>query len=177
VGISSAYMAWTFVNKHTVNEVFESSLEREDIVYERYLTTPTILNNVLWHCVAEGDSSFYIGSYSLLDKVPEIRDLQEVPKNEYLVEGGENDRTIKTLRWFSDRYNGFMLRDDGKIQVNDLRYGGFNTNWNDPDAYIFKFLLDKQEDGSFSMEESIGGPPDGDQSDMFKKFFIRIKGI
>lgn len=177
VGLSSAYMAYTFVNKAEVNRVFEGSLASEEIEYSRYLTTPSILNNILWHCVADGDTAFYIGSYSLLDKEPVVKDIQVVPKNDYLVADGEDDRTVKTLRWFSDHYNGFMQRSDGKIQVNDLRYGGFYDDWNDPDSYIFKFMLEKQADGTYLMEESIGGPPEGDQSDIFKKLFDRVKGI
>ena len=177
ITLSSLYMLWTFVNKHQVNTVFEESLEKEAIEYERYMTSPSILNNILWHCVAEGDSSFYVGSYSLLDEEAIIKDMQTVPKNENLVEGTEEDHTVQTLRWFSDGYNGFMPSEDGSIQVNDLRFGGFNDDWNDPDTYIFHFNIERQEDGSFEMMETTAGPPEGDQSDLFGRLWDRIKGI
>ena len=50
------YMALTFVNKYYIDQIFEETLQKEGIVAKRYMTNPTILNNVLWSATAETDS-------------------------------------------------------------------------------------------------------------------------
>ncbi|HRF40931.1 MAG TPA: hypothetical protein PK198_19205, partial [Saprospiraceae bacterium] len=72
IGISSAYMMFTFYNKVKVDGIFERSLQRENIAAQRFMTSPTILNNILWQGVAEGDSVYHHGMYSLLDARPEV---------------------------------------------------------------------------------------------------------
>lgn len=176
IGLSSAYMIWTFVNKSKVNTVFKASMQEERIDFDRYMTSPSILNNILWHCVAEADTNFYIGSYSLLDSEPLIVDFQRVPKNEYLVNYIEDDHTIETLRWFSDGYTAFLPGEGDNIQVNDLRFGAASGDWNDADSYIFHFDIQKDSTGKYMMQEATGGPPEGDQSDLFKTLWERIKG-
>ena len=177
IGISMLYMSWTFINKAKVNKVFRESMVAESLEFERYMSSPSILNNILWHCVAEVDTNFYIGSYSLLDSEAKIKDFIRVPKNEYLINYKDGDHTIETLRWFSDGYTAFLPGEDGSVQVNDLRFGSLASDWSDPDAYIFHFNVKENESGEFIMEEAQGGPPEGDQSEWFIKLWQRIKGI
>jgi inner membrane protein len=174
--ISSAYMVWTFSNKSKVEQVFKSSLEENNLGYSRILTTPTIANNLLWNCVADGDSVFYTGFYSLLDKEPIVKDIITIPSNKRIISGFEEDEAIQTLQWFSNGFQSYLELENNKVQVNDLRYGRFRANDNDPDNYIFKFTLEKQSDDTYQLTESVGGPPDN-QEGWIQEFWTRLKGI
>jgi inner membrane protein len=174
IALSSLYLLFTFYNKEKVNAVLERTLEIEQIAYERYITSPTILNNILWSASVDADSSIYIGQYSLLDKEEKF-DLKEVPRNYHLLEYPK-DNTVKVLEWFSKDYCAVIERDDGKLQINDLRYGQFDIKaGNTADNYIFRFVLE-HEDGKYELGDADGGPPPGSEGDMLPRLWNRIKG-
>ncbi|MDX1666033.1 MAG: metal-dependent hydrolase, partial [Saprospiraceae bacterium] len=100
IGISSAYLLFTFYNKIRVDRIFEQSLDQQQISYKRFSSSPTILNNLLWQAVAESDTAFHIGFYSILDSVPRVQSFTSVPKNHHLLEGHEEDRSVRILTWF-----------------------------------------------------------------------------
>ena len=174
--ISSAYMIWTFTNKSKVDKIFEASLVEEAIEYNRFMTTPTIANNLLWNCVAETDSFYYNGFYSILDKEPKVKDMIKIPINRQLLRGHENDESVLRLQWFSNGYNSYLRKKDGSLQVNDMRYGRYSASDENPESFIFKFILVNNENGELIMTESVGGPPEN-QSGWVTELFDRIKGI
>ncbi|MCB0589211.1 MAG: metal-dependent hydrolase [Phaeodactylibacter sp.] len=174
IGISSAYMLFTFYNKMQVNQVFERSLQRDGITYERFMTSPTIFNNVLWQGVAEGDTAYYQGMYSILDSKPEVLNFTAIPKNHYLIRGHEEDRSIRILRWFSNDYYSILRRPDGQLQFNDLRFGSIGQSFDRPEDFVFHFLLE-EKDGEFTARESW--ERDRDTEAMFSQLWERIKGI
>jgi inner membrane protein len=174
--ISSLYLGWTFFNKAKVNKVMERTLAEQNIKYSRYMTGPTILNNLLWSGTAETDSSYYTGLYSFNDKEPKFK-LFEVPKNYDLLDYKPDDKVIKTLQWFSKEYYSVMRRKDGLLQINDIRYGTFDGEETDEDSYIFRFILDKDENGYYQMQQAIGGPKRGSEGEIFGDLFERVGGI
>lgn len=176
IALSSLYMIWTFGNKSKVNAVMEDTLAKREIVYSRYMTSPTILNNILWSGTADADSSIWIGQYSLFDEVKEF-DLQEVPKNRHLLNKAyKTDKTIKVLEWFSNDYCALLARDDGRIQMNDLRYGQFDLKkGNVTDNYIFRFVMEDTGSG-YELGNADGGPPPGREKEIFTKLWARIMG-
>ena len=173
--LSSIYMIWTFSNKHQVNNIVEQTLEEENISYKRYMTTPTILNNVLWSTTVESDSVYYQGQYSFFDEEKRF-ELIEIPKNRHLITDGEGDHTIETLKWFSNDYYNIMVRNDGRLQLNDLRYGSFSGEAKDENDFIFRFVVEQDRDGAYHMDESAGGPPRGREKEMLAKLWKRIQG-
>ena len=173
---SFCYIAWTFYNKHQVNEVMESTLASQNIEYSRYMTGPTILNNVLWSGTAETDSSFYTGLYAFNDKKKEFK-LVEIPKNHFWLGAKEEDKVINTLSWFSKGYYSVLRRNDGRLQVNDMRYGTFRAGDVGEDSYIFRFVVEKDEDGYYQLDDAVGGPKRGGEKDMLSQLSDRIKGI
>lgn len=176
IALSSAYMILTVFNKMAVNQVFETSLKAQGIQYERMMTTPTILNNVLWSGVAEGDTAFYHSLYSLLDKSPEIPKFNVIPKNHHLIEKYKDDRVIKILKWFADDYYSVLIKKDGRLQLNDLRYGAFGDSFEKESDYIFNFILEETPNG-LSIKSSAGPPEDQDAAAGFSELWERIKGI
>ena len=174
IGVSCAYMLFTFYNKIQVNRVFESSLQRDGITYERFMTSPTIFNNVLWQGVAEGDTAYYHGMYSILDSKPEVLSFSVIPKNHHLIDGHEDDRSIRILRWFSSGYYSILERSDGQLQLNDLRFGSMGESFDRPEDFVFHFILE-EKDGVFIARESWEG--DRGREGAFERLWERIKGI
>lgn len=175
LGISSLYMAFTIWNKSQINTVFENTLKKEKIEYKRYMTSPTILNNVLWFCLAEREDDYVFGLYSQFDKKKEV-ELQTIPKNWDMLDAQPTDDVINTLQWFSNGYYAVMVRRDGSLQINDMRYGTFDGSA-DEESFIFRFGVEKQADGQYVLTDEQAGPPNEERSDMLKELWTRIKGI
>ena len=173
IGLSTAYLLFTFYNKSKVNTVFENSLAEQGIEYNRYMTAPTIFNNVLWHCIAEGDSVYYQGLYSLRDEEPRIAVWNKFPKNHELIKDYEAERSIKILKWFSNGYYNIIHREDGRLQFNDLRFGIFGDKAISENDYIFHFILE-EENGKIEAHQSRERP---DMKENFGQLWTRIKGL
>jgi inner membrane protein len=168
LGISSTYMLLTLINKVYVNSVYKNALKEEGIVYSRFQTQPSILNNILWYGVAETETDYYVGFYSLLDSSSKIKTWNKLPKNHHLVSA--DDKDIKTLAWFSNGYYNLIDKGEGVIRYNDLRYPSFDKN--DPNNAIFSFTL-KKEGERWNVLPFEGRPP---SSEDFSYFWERIKG-
>ena len=92
-------------------------------------------------------------------------------KDHDLIKKYEEDRSIKTLKWFSNNYYNIIRREDGRLQFNDLRFGIFGEKAVSENDYIFHFILD-EKDGKIEahqsreqpdMEESFGSTLDKNQ--------------
>ncbi len=146
IGLSSAYLVLSFFHKDRVNDVFEDSLREQGIAYERYMTAPTIMNNVLWQGVAEADSNYYYGLYSLFDDDPRVESFEVIPKNHHLVAPYRDDRAVRILSWFSNGYYSISPLPGGRLQLNDLRFGTIRRSDTEVDKnYVFKFILEESE--------------------------------
>ncbi len=174
ISISSAYMLFTIYNKVQVDRIFEASLQEQGIPYQRYMTSPTILNNILWQGIAEGDTAYYHGMYSILDQKDKVLSFVVIPKNHHLVEGHEASRPLRILSWFSDGYFSILKRDDGQLQFNDLRFGSLNNSFDKPSDFVFHFIL-KVQDSELTARQSREPPPDTNEA--LASLWERIKGI
>ena len=179
IAFSIGYMALTFVNKYYIDQIFENTLKQEGIVANRYMSNPTILNNVLWSATAETDSAYFQGSYSHFDKEKKFK-LVRIPKQHHLLGPHvENDSTLTILKWFSKDYYSVLQRADGKLQFNDMRYGVYNAMKAGitEDDFIFKFVLVKDVKGKYRLDGDAGRPPKGKEREMMSVLWNRIKGI
>jgi inner membrane protein len=173
IALSSAYMVFTFYHKTEFNAIFKKSLAAEGIEYQRFMSGPTILNNFLWLGVAEGDTAYYHGYYSFFDKNPVVKSFNIIPKNHERIQDFEGHRTIRILKWFSKGYFNVIERKDGRLQLNDLRYGSFEEGFKDENDYIFKFILE-EKDGELQASQSREGREINGEA--FGKFFDRVLG-
>ena len=174
IGISSFYLLFTVFNKMHIDRTFESSLQAQSIQYDRFMSTPTILNNILWQGIAQKDDKYYMGSYSLFDS----KDISfvEIDRNDEMIAKASEDRTIRILEWFTDGYYNVIRRKDGNIQINDLRYGSLSPDYQSENSYVFRFPLRENPDGSYDVINGDGGPPEGTEQEMMKNLIERIKG-
>jgi len=177
IGLSSLYMIWTITNKIKVGNIMEETLAKEGIEYKRYMTNPSILNNILWSGTVECDSVFYQGQYSFFDKEKKFK-LKKVPKNHHLIDGYKQDETIEVLKWFANDYVSILTRNDGRLQINDMRYGVMGTSREPEDSYIFSFILEPDTRGNLQLAEGQGGRPDPDERlDLMDDLVSRVRGI
>ena len=171
--ISSLYMAFTFYHKIEFNKLFEKSMAEQGIEFNRYMSGPTILQNFLWLGVAEDDNYYYHGYYSFFNKEPKIQKFSKLAKNHEWIDHWEDERAIKILKWFSKGYWNVIKRNDGRLQMNDLRYGSFNGEFEKENDYIFKFIL-SEENGELKVDESREGRDVN--GDAFGEYFDRVFG-
>ncbi len=171
--ISSGYLLFTIWNKNHVFKEFDRQLTAQNISYDRHTLSPVIFSNLLWNITVENEDKFYHASYSIFDTSP----IQFLPieKNHHLIKDGTADRTIQTLKWFSNDFYNVMERPDGKIQFNDLRFGTFRQEGHVED-FIFRFHLIKEKEGQYTMQAAIGGPKEESLSNVFRDLFTRIGG-
>lgn len=173
IGLSSAYMIFTLYNKVRVDGIFERSLHRENIASQRYMTSPTIFNNILWQGIAEGDTAYYHGMYSILDARPEIDTFARIPKNHHWLAPYADERPVQVLQWFSDGYYHVLRREDGRLQINDLRFGSMTGRFDRESDFVFGFILE-EKDGKLTASSSRERPPDA--RDGFRELWLRLLG-
>ena len=166
--ISSLYMLFTFFNLYRVQNAFEAHLEKEGIAYTRYMVNPTILNNFLWHGVAETKEGYVEGYYSILDKIEPFRDTRFYPKNWQLIADCDDKEDIEILKWFSEDYYIVEERKTGTT-FNDLRFGAFWLSLDDEPSFIFHFIIEN------CRARSNQEPPEN-TGEFFRRFKERIEG-
>ena len=176
IGLSSAYLLLTVVHYNRVSRTFTDALAEQDIAYERFFITPTIFNNVLWNGVVDAGDVYLLAQHSFYDEVPVT--FTPVAKGFEQLHNMDSDPTLATLRWFSAGYLNAVRRDDGQLQVNDLRFGTFSGEAKGPDDYIFRFnLVDNGHDESYGFQQAQGGPPDDTAETMMRTLIKRAQGI
>lgn len=128
IALSSAYLAWGIVSKQIADNYTKKELIRQGIKSEKYFSTPTPLNNLLWYTVTKADSGFYIGYRSVLDKNTPMR-FRFTCSNTSLLASATNKDDIEKLKRFSQGfYTVAMLHDT--LVFNDLRFGEI-LGWED----------------------------------------------
>ena len=173
IGISSAYMLLTLVNKMHVDNVFEKALVNRGIERERCRTTPTIFNNLLWACTAEGKDNYYAGQYSIFDTDPNLHYLSVIPKQDSVHQLLKAEREYQILEWFANGYlAAFPV--DSVIYLSDIRFGGMGDTIRDYKDLVFSFEA-KKINGDYVFAEHREPFPE-DTSEAFRKFFKRMLG-
>ncbi len=173
IGISSAYMLLTIVNKFHVDQVFDKALAHRELQVSRCQCSPTILNNILWSCTAEGNDNFYVGRYSLFDSNPNFHYLNVIPKQDSIHAMLSPEEDYQTLLWFSKNYL-VAFPTDSVIYLSDLRFGGMTDTIQGPKDLIFNFKA-KEEQSKFVFTEARETPK-GSFGELLKSFYIRILG-
>ena len=170
------YLSLTVANHHHVKRTFEAALGAQGKPVETLFITPTIFNNLLWNAVVEDGDGYLLAQYSIFDEVPIA--FHRVDKGWDLLHNLDTDETLQVLRWFSAGKFNAVLRQDGSLQLNDLRFGTFSGRGTDADDYIFRFkLIDRGPDESYGFERAQGGPPDRKGEEMMRDLFQRAAGL
>jgi len=176
LGIACAYLAFTFFNKMYVESNIKTGLERQKIFYkeDRFVSTPTPLNNILWYSVAEVEEGYYLGMYSILDKGYPA-DFNFVDRNEHLLEEISDKALVDELKWFSKGYYVVEKGVADTLIFNDIRFGTIGWHPENP-QYAFKFKL-FEENGKTELQFVRGIEElDIDLKTELAIFWERLKG-
>ncbi len=140
VGLSSAYLVFTCLNLLRLQDRVSTDLAAAGIRYERFMVTPTLLQNVLWNVAIDQGDTMRIGQLGLLDDPFQLspKQLTALPQNDQLLEPLASERGVEVLRWFSDGYYVVERGGGDTLEVFDLRFGSLPTEGSSP---VFGFQL------------------------------------
>lgn len=173
--ISSFYMLLSLGNKAYVSYVLSNSLAEKGIETEHCMTGVTPFNILLWYNVAEVDSGYYVGYYSLLDKDKNI-DYIFFKRNEELISDINDTYEIDRLKWFSNNFYAVEKVND-ELRFVTLKFGiiMYNGNNSVSQAVPFYFIIKKNQDGSLLLENNRGDQKI-DFKRVLKQLFDRVMG-
>lgn len=115
------YLTMTVLVKMHVDSVFEDNYKKQNIEYNRHMTTPMPFSNLLWVGIAEGRDGYFTGYYSLLDLDRTI--LFDIdPKNHDYLSDLAGNSALETIIALSKNFYS-VERSNGGFILNDLRYG------------------------------------------------------
>ncbi len=136
---SSLYLCVCLVNKVIINKCMVETLRSQQISYKRTITTPTTFNNLLWYCIAESDSGYFIGYRSIFDQTTTI-DFHYFPRKSTLLYSIKNEKEVKQLLQFSNGFYTVEHTEDGLL-FNDLRFGRIAGWENKKTNFTFHYYL------------------------------------
>lgn len=172
--VSSCYMLLTVGIKWYTYPKFTHSLKENDIAYIEVKNRPTPLNSILWAANVMVEDGFLIGYYSLFDKSDDIIYSEFIPKNHHLLGKMANEKKIKQLIKITEGWYTIEEK-EGKLLLNDLRFGQSSVNAQITTDFIFSFELFYDEKGEFQAIERPRTMKDGGK--MFGQLIERIKGV
>lgn len=172
IGLSCAYLAFTFYNQHQMENKFKALLEERNVNYNQVSVVPTIFNNALWQCVAETDTNYVFTNYSVFDKNLDKIKLVSVDKNHDLLAAYESDKEIKILKWFSKGYYNVEQQADGSLKYNDLKIAVIPEDIFGELYFGMNYTISEAGSGIVISENREIEFPEG----MFQRFWTRIKG-
>ena len=68
LGLSALYLIYCLFNKANINSDVKDILQKQQISYSRYFTSPAPFQNWLWYIVAGNDSGYHVGFRSVFDQ-------------------------------------------------------------------------------------------------------------
>lgn len=139
LGMSGLYLGYCLINKANVNSGVKEILQKQQISYTRFMSTPTPLQNLLWYVVAGTDSGYYVGLHSVFDAKKEIN-FQYFPRNEFLLDPVDEKEVVQKLIRFSQEFYTVEKWHDTLV-FNDLRFGQV-ISWQNPKSkFAFHYFI------------------------------------
>ncbi len=139
IGLSCLYLIYAIINKINVDTDVKHSLAQQSVQYQKYLVTPTPLNNWLWYIVVGDSTGFYIGYRSVFDTKEKI-DLEYFPRRDSLLNAIHDHENLQHLRRFSQGYYTVEKWSDTLV-FNDLRFGQIVGWYNPREKFVFHYFL------------------------------------
>lgn len=139
LGFSSLYLVYCLFNKASINTDVKDILQKQQISYTRYFTTPAPLQNWLWYVVAGNDSGYHVGFRSVFDRKKEIV-FQYFPRNDSMLQAFSGRQDVQQLIRFSQQFYTVQQWKDTLV-FNDLRFGQV-IGWQYPSQkFAFHYFL------------------------------------
>jgi len=175
LSISAFYVVLSFCSKTYASQVFEKSLAENGIKTKHRMTGVTPFNILLWYTVAEVDSGYFIGDYSLLDEDQKVS-YGFVKRNENLISDLKNEYAVNRLIWFSNGYYS-VEKVKGQTLFFTLKFGttGFDLSKPLSESVPFYYVVRKQQNGIVKVE-NVSGFNKLELSKTIRLLFKRVMG-
>jgi inner membrane protein len=169
--VPALYLIYCLVNKATINADVKDILQKQNIQYTRYFTTPAPLQNWLWFVVAGNNNGYHIGFRSLFDSKREIT-FQYFPRNDSLLKPVSDHEDLQKLIRFSQQFYTVEKWNDTLV-FNDLRFGQI-IGWQNPkEKFVFHYYLEHPLDNKLVVQR---GRFSKWNWEVANNFFVRIRG-
>lgn len=175
LAVSSAYLAFTCYNVLKVRSQVAADLAAAGIAHERFLVTPTLLQNVLWNVTVDQGDTIRFGQVGLLDTPFGLapKHLTALPQRDDLLAAAEGERAVEVLRWFSDGYYVVRPVEADTLAFLDLRFGALPAD--DPKP-VFGFELYPRAAGEEWGMRQAPFREELDPGEVFGDLWRRIRG-
>jgi inner membrane protein len=150
LGLPALYLVYCLFNKAKIDTDVKNILQKQQIRYTRYFTTPAPLQNWLWYVVAGNDSGYHVGFHSLFDSKKEIA-FQYFPRNDSLLQPIQDHEDLQKLIRFSQQFFTVEKWNDTLV-FNDLRFGQI-VGWQNPnEKFVFHYYLQHPADNTLVVQ-------------------------
>lgn len=140
LGLSTAYVAFTFGMKFLVSAAFDADLARRSVTYDRRMEAPTAFNTLLWRSVVDRENELWVGYRSVFDLPSAPVRWTIYPKQKKVIKPYQNEREIKVLKWFSRGW--WIARPHAKgLWLADMRFGETRTYDERPGAVDSRIMF------------------------------------
>lgn len=168
--LCTVYLGIGIANKLSIDRHIEQEMADKGIVPERYMSTPTPLNNMLWYVVIKKDSGFYITYRSVWDRSPS--EYRYVCQNHSLIAKAKDTKDMQRLLRFSQGYYTLDILNDTLV-FNDLRFGEI-MGWQDSlPRCVFYYYPELPDDNKLIVQRGRFARWDGQA---IRSFIHRITG-
>lgn len=139
LGFSTFYLLYCLFNKGNIDMDVKYILNKQQINYTRYFSTPAPLQNWLWYVVAGNDNGYHVGFRSVFDSKKEI-EFQYFPRKDSLLLPFEDNKDVQQLIRFSQQFYTVEKWND-TLMFNDLRFGQIVGWQNSRERFVFHYYL------------------------------------
>jgi len=170
--LSSVYLCYCLVNKWRIDRVVERQLRQQAIPYDRYFTTPTPLNSLLWYVVAaDSNGNEHTGYRSVFDVPGRAIVFRSRPREDSLLQARGAGDVGYLLRFARGYYT--VERWGDTLVFNVPRFGEIR-GWDDPGArFVFHYYLNDPGHNGLVVQR---GRFAGWDSRAWRDFILRIMG-
>jgi inner membrane protein len=171
--LSSLYLCYCLVNKWRVDRVVERQLRQQAIRYDRYFTTPTPLNSLLWYVVAaDSNGDEYTGYRSVFDAPGRPIVFRMRPRGDSLTWVLRDHQDVGYLLSFAQGY--YTVERWGDTLVFNVPRFGEIRGWDDPGArFVFHYFLNDPGHNGLVVQR---GRLAGWDREAWRDFIRRIEG-
>lgn len=173
ISISVFYLCFSVINKAIIDSRVKANFEATGLKPEKYFTTPTPLNNMLWYVVAEADTGYYTSYSSVWDDGKSPLNFIRHQKNYSLLNNSVVDHSIqRNLETFADGYYTISSL-NGTAYLNVLRFGQVQGWQNNNAPFAFSYPLVNTRDQYLLLQK---GRLAGWNTNSVKEYIKRIAG-
>lgn len=152
LGLSTAYVGWSFAARHLVTLGLERSMAAHGLQGRPLLVTPTAINTLVWRGVVRTPDGYAVAYRSVFDGAsasPFTHYPSEVPLLEQLA---AQSLEIQRLQWFTSGFVAARKKGD-LLLLDDLRMG------DERNGYAFTFAIARQSPTGWQPLAPVQGYP------------------